>query len=70
MIQMIRYTHHNDVSCKQEHGFEGECGLIMQHVLPPAIGDELGLGDRHHIVMTKKLHVRFDWASAHGRAGR
>lgn len=30
-----------------------KCGLMTQDKLAPAFGDELGLGDRHHIVMTK-----------------
>jgi len=51
MIEVIGDADHHDVFGKQEHGLDGQSGLVMQEVLPPAIGDKLGQYDGQDVVV-------------------
>ena len=51
MIEVIGDADHHDVFGKEEHRLDGQGGLIVQEVLPPAIRDELGQYDSQYIVV-------------------
>ena len=51
MIEVIGDADHHDVFGEQEHGLDGQGGLVMQEVLPPTIGDEFRQYDGQDIVM-------------------
>ena len=51
MIEVIGDADHHDVFGKQQHGLDGQCSLVVQEVLPPAIGDELRQYHGQNIVM-------------------
>ena len=40
MVEVVGDTDDDDLLGEQKHSLDGECRLIMQKVLPPAIGDE------------------------------
>ena len=50
VIEVVRHADDDDVFGEEEHGLDGECSLVMQEVLPPAIGDKLGHHDGDDVV--------------------
>jgi hypothetical protein len=65
VIEVVGYADDDDVFGEEEHGLDGERCLIMQEVLPPAIGDKLRHDNGDDVVaiaMGELLNVLTDWA--------
>src|SRR5262245_39859498 len=57
LLQMIGHTNHNHALAKQQRAFERQRGLIVQQMLPPLRGDELGQDHREHVVVVARIHI-------------
>ncbi len=51
MIEVIGDADHHDVFGEQEHGLDGQGSLVVQEVLPPAIGNEFRQHDGQYIIV-------------------
>ena len=54
---MIGYTHHDHVFGEEKHGLDGERCLVVQEVLPPAIGDKLWKDHGYHVVVVAPFEL-------------
>lgn len=50
VVEVIWNTDHHHILGKEQHRLDGQRSLVVQKVLPPAIGDELGQNDGEYII--------------------
>jgi hypothetical protein len=50
---MVGDVRHHDVLAEEKGALDEEGGLIVQEVLPPVLGHELGDDDGDHVILTE-----------------
>src|SRR5712692_5207612 len=53
--QQVRDIRDHGVPAEEQRALEQERRLVVQDVLPPSAGDELGYHQRHHVIRTARL---------------